>query len=296
MSTDGTWSRIPEDWNVEKFDGALPKFLYRYRQLSPASVNRVTSEILDEAVFLAGAGDLNDPDEGRIQWRIDGDREAAIRLIAGVLGSEGAYSRNPTDLIAKAWEIADNMIAHGTSVPKHTSDGLHKIISKLVRVVCFTIDPLNQPMWAHYGKYVDDGREISNGGLCIEYETQDSWRTAGLHPVEYRSPRPTINMLAREGLPMALAQAMRVKSVDWSYENEWRITSFLQSSPPWPTNLAENSRLQLSGSVRSVIFGLATPVNVIDEVASIVRSKSPNLRLMLVQRSPVDESLNLLNM
>lgn len=295
MSTDGTWSPIPEDWSVEKFSGTFPKFLYRYRQLSPASVgHRVTSEILDEAVFLAGAGDLNDPDEGRIQWRIDGDRESAIRLIAGVLGSEGPYSGNPTDLIARAWKIAANMVGHGTSVPKHISDGLHEIVSKLVRVVCFTTDPLNQPMWAHYGKYVDSDQEITNGGLCIEYEPQDSWRNAGLHPVEYRSPRPMINMLAREGLPMALAQAMRVKSVDWSYENEWRITSFLQAtSPPWPTNLAANSRLQLSGSVRSVIFGLATPVSVIDEVASIVRTNRPNLRLMRVQRSPVDESLNL---
>lgn len=298
MPIDGTWSPIAENWGVEKYDGPLPKFLYRYRQLSPVSIShRVNFEVLGEAVFLAGAGTLNDPDEGRIQWRVNGTRAAAVELVVGVLRSEEAYARNPTNLIAKAWEIADNMIENGALVPKHITDGMHEIVSKLVRVVCFTTDPLNQPMWAHYGKYVDGGHEISNGGLCIEYEVHGDWRNAGLHPVEYRASRPTVNMLSREGLPRAVAQAMRVKSADWSYEREWRITNFLEAErPPWPTNLEVNSKLQLTGAIRSVIFGLATPNDVIDEVVSIIRSKNSDLRLMRVQRDPIDESLTLSKM
>jgi hypothetical protein len=295
MSTDGAWLPIPENWSAEKYDGLLPKFLYRYRQLSPGNISyRVNFEVLEEAVFLAGAGALNDPDEGRIQWRIDGTRKDAIQLVAKVLASEGAYSGNPTDLVARAWEIAENMLANGPMVPKPIADGMHEIVSKLVRIVCFTDDPLNQPMWAHYGKHVDGDREISNGGLCIEYEVQDSWRGAGLHPVEYRQSRPTINMLLRENLPKQFAQAMRVKSEGWSYEREWRITSFLEAAPPWPDNLEANSKLQLSGSVRSVIFGLATPSSVLEEAVRIIRAKNSTIRLMRVQRSLIDESLVLL--
>jgi len=211
-----------------------------------------------------------------------------------VLAADSAYTDKPTDLIVKAWEIAESMVANGPVVPKHIVDCMHQIVSKTVRVVCFTDDPLNPPMWAHYGTYLNGNSMISNGGLCIEYEVQDSWRGPGLHSVDYWRSRPTINMLFPKQLSKQFAQAMRVKNEGWSYERKWRIAAFLQTAPPWQDGLEANSKLQLSGSVRSVIFGLATPTDILNEAVGMIRAKNSAIRLMRVQRNPIDQSLVLL--
>lgn len=287
MPTAGTWSPIPENWTALPFSGALPPTLFRYRPLSEGGVeNRLDFEVLDEAVFLAGADTLNDPDEGRIRWSAQGSFEIAVKVVMGALMAQNSGA-NPVDLLPKAWETARAMV-NNSNIPKETVDQMHAVLGKLLRIACFTTHPLNGPMWAHYGYFADgNGCVIPHGGVCIEYNVNESWRLAGLRPVEYAEKRPEINMLARDSLEAQFEYATRVKSPDWAYEDEWRLVAYIEAKPPWPLNLTTNSKLKLEGSVRSVILGLNANDSTTEKVIDTVRKKAPQIALKRVIR---DES------
>lgn len=50
------------------YDGPLPRDLYRYRSVGPATLDRLIDfELAEETIYLAALRDLNDPDEGRFR-------------------------------------------------------------------------------------------------------------------------------------------------------------------------------------------------------------------------------------
>lgn len=296
MPTTGTWLPISQGWNASPFAGTLPQTLYRYRSLSNDWVEkRLEFEVLDEAVYLAGADDLNDPEEGRVRWKAQGSFDVALKVVVKTLLEENRNA-NPTDLIARASEIARRMVDN-SSIPKGTVDQMSSILGKLVRIACFTTRPLNGPMWTHYGNFSDGNGSITpHGGLCIEYSIDESWRRAGLRPVEYREKRPEINMLERETLEAQFEYASRVKSPDWAYEDEWRLVAYIDAKPPWPGNLTTNSKLKLEGSVRSVILGLNAKGTAVEKLIDIVRKKSSKIALRRVIRDESTAALILVPM
>ncbi|MBN8766848.1 MAG: DUF2971 domain-containing protein [Thiobacillus sp.] len=102
------------------------------------------------------------------------------------------------------------------------------------RILCLTESPTHTAMWYHY---TDKYR-----GAVLEFRCDDALDSAWLaaRPVTYPPIKPAIytadgwaqlltthNALAIENL---LDVATYTKAPDWSYENEWRITSFKRSS------------------------------------------------------------------
>lgn len=287
MSTTGTWTSIPEGWSALPFTGALPTTLFRYRSLSDDGVEkRLDFEVLDEGVFLAGADTLNDPDEGRIRWSAKGIYKTAVEVVMNVLLAQNSGA-NPVELLPQAWTIARSIV-NSSKIPTETIDQMYAVLGKLLRIACFTTRPLNGPMWTHYGCFFNENREvIPHGGLCIEYEVNESWRMAGLWPVDYVEKRPEINLLARDSLETQFAYATRVKSPDWAYEDEWRLVAYIEAKPPWPINLTANSKLKMEGSVRSVILGLNAKGLAAQKVIDTIQKKAPQIALKRVIR---DES------
>ncbi len=98
------------------------------------------------------------------------------------------------------------------------------------RILCLAESPSHEAMWCHYAsKYTGAVFEFQ----CIE-ELDSAWFMA--KPVKYPETKPDV--YTAEGwakiLIMSHEKAIRAildvstytKSKDWSYENEWRITSF----------------------------------------------------------------------
>ena len=174
---------------------------------------------------------------------------------------------------------------------------MHQILGKLLRIACFTTRPLNGPMWTHYGNFSDgNGCITPHGGLCIEYAVDDSWRQAGLQPVEYVEKRPEVNILARDRIEAQLAYATRVKSPDWAYEEEWRLVGYLEAKPPWPDNLTTNSKLKLEGSVQSVILGLNAKGVATEKVIEAIRKKLPAIAVKRVIRDETTGGLKIVSL
>lgn len=294
MTSISNWSPLPQGWVASPFSGTLPSTLFRYRSLSNDWIReRLEFEVLEEAIFLAGADTLNDPDEGRVRWAVRGSFDVAIGVVMNVLLAQNK-GQNPIELIPQASAIAKAMVG-SSKVPKETAGQMHEILGKLLRIACFTTRPLNGPMWTHYGNYVDgNGGVTPHGGLCIEYEVDESWRFAGLRPVEYLESRPEINMLERGSLEAQFAHAVRVKSPDWAYEDEWRLVAYIEAKPPLPCNLATNSKLKLEGSIRSVILGLNANASIAEKVISAIQTKAPKLALKRVVRDELTGALTVL--
>ena len=58
----------PAERKYISYTGSLPSRLYRYRTISRSNLDRLIEfEVLEEAIYLAGMGELNDPDEGRFK-------------------------------------------------------------------------------------------------------------------------------------------------------------------------------------------------------------------------------------
>ncbi len=111
MEKTGVWNPIGENWTSLKFEGTLPSILYRYRKVKIDELERLIEfEVINECVFLAGIGQLNDPDEGRIRWVLDESNEAIYEYIKEVITKQNPFmSRVAIKVEAK--KITNRIIA-----------------------------------------------------------------------------------------------------------------------------------------------------------------------------------------
>lgn len=101
---------------------------------------------------------------------------------------------------------------------------------KDMRILCLTESPSHIAMWYHYAdKY---------RGVVIEFRCVDELASAWLiaKPVRYPEEKPEVytahgwvkimSMPNQDGTKAMMDIAMSTKSPDWSYEKEWRLSSF----------------------------------------------------------------------
>jgi hypothetical protein len=73
------------------------------------------------------------------------------------------------------------------------------VLERVQRVACFTTQAVNYSMWANYAKFVHPTNgPIDHGGICLEYQCDESWRNTTLHPVEYSDTVPEIDIVNRD--------------------------------------------------------------------------------------------------
>lgn len=109
---------------------------------------------------------------------------------------------------------------------------LHQDLIQKFRVACFTESPYSMLMWAHYAN--------NHKGFCIEYEIPPYTKEYlqlyhNLMPVIYSNERVSIlEQCVRSLQPPGLTETilwdiykygLLMKSMDWKYQNEWRLVS-----------------------------------------------------------------------
>lgn len=270
------WTLDDRSKKYISYDGPLPKNLYRYRSFSPATIDRLINfELLDEAIYLAALRDLNDPDEGRFRINFGTNYDDVLGFWRQAIASTEPNTTS-AEVEERSKILAQEVAASGYKVPNHVINYTRGVLEQIVRVACFTTQPTNYSMWANYAKYIDaTGNSTDHAGICIEYLCDEGYRNTTLHPVQYSDLVPEINVtnLSEEDL----VRAIYSKSLEWQCESEWRITSVIAAKPPFPSNLAANSKIKLEGAVRSVIFGLKTHESVIQTFVSRLQPLKPNI-------------------
>jgi hypothetical protein len=101
------------------------------------------------------------------------------------------------------------------------------------RITCFAETPYSMLMWSHYAR--------NHQGFCIEYETPvysddsaDLYHS--LFPVIYTDTRTDLTKLglilqetgtfSADGFWELYKYGLLCKSLDWKYQNEWRLVSY----------------------------------------------------------------------
>lgn len=147
------------------------------------------------------------------------------------------------------------------------------------RILCLTESPVHAAMWYHYADQYK--------GVVVELRCDDNLDSAWLaaKPVSYPSTKPAIytadgwaELLTTEqtiAMNRLLHSATFTKAPDWSYENEWRITSFGRPSDTGPFTDYRFNPLEIA----AVYFG--PYISTTDRVAiSMLADQYPAIRLV----------------
>ena len=268
------------------YQGEFPFALFRYRTVAPDTLDRLIDfEIAQDGIYLSALKDLNDPDEARFHLRFAGNGEDMVAYLwRGIRESQPFLSDEAVMAIAQKnfQELRDNNFVP----PDHVFHYTRHCLMHVLRVACFTTSPTNFSLWANYAKHKDaDGHAADHAGICIEYRCDKSWHVGALHPVRYSDDVPEINPVDRN--EEAFAQVLYMKSREWRGEEEWRISSVLQTAPPFEGNWQANCKIKIQGAVAAVIFGVSTPQETVEKFASRVKKVRPDIALKRVVRNPL---------
>lgn len=85
-------------------------------------------------------------------------------------------------------------------------------------VKCFTLDPLNPLMWAHYAD--------NHKGICVGYKLENFKNSFDYIPIRYSSSPPLSVVSSNpttEQIYLLALDTLMTKSLDWAYEKEFRV-------------------------------------------------------------------------
>lgn len=253
--------------------GPIPETLYRYRSLTSRDQYRnVLSEILNEQVYLASMKSLNDPDEGRLRIEFKKDTSAIYSYFYSSeierLGHVRA-SRLAADRVAE-------LVSTGYRLPVGVARIMRAEFGRRIRIACFTTLPTNFLMWANYATLCSHANNIGHAGICIEYAVSEDWRLHPFGPVTYTDVVPVYDPTTRD--ESALVKTYYMKSPEWSGESEWRITYVITGELRNDADANRHAMLRLPQSVRAVIFGMNTPLNIREKIIRDVRRVAPHIQ------------------
>jgi hypothetical protein len=187
------------------------------------------------------------------------DLEPKVRLIVDTV-KRGISAEVKAQLLVGLADSAETLRPTGQSM-----EALREMWRQWIpqfRILCLTESPAHAAMWYHYA---DQYR-----GVVLELRCDDELDSAwlGAKPVTYPTPKPAVytadgwaELLTTPGglaIEKLLTVATYTKAPDWSYENEWRITSFMR--PP-ETGLFTDYRLQPRELARVYLGPKISPVD-----------------------------------
>lgn len=237
-----TW--IDKYWSLmvqENFEEAIPlkadhfpDSFFKYRSLSDRTI-----EIIEENyMWLSEISSLNDPFECSIQF----DNDECLRLYYSSDQFKTNFNRKTGHTFTKE-EIRrltkSNKpfeeyikICKERDIPfKQTpEEQLNKVQSRWteivnetnqnLRICSFSLINDSLLLWSHYAN--------EHKGICIEYDFQEvDWVRTFIQPVNYKDVVHKIGIF-EDYTTMQMIGSSLIKSSDWKYEQEWRVTSFRQ--------------------------------------------------------------------
>lgn len=190
-------------------------------------------------VWLAEISSLNDPFECSIQF----DNDECLRSFYGshkfreifnVVSGEN-LSQSEIDRLTKSQEPYEEYLAlfkeKGYELKVSPEEQLKKVQSRWdeivkernrnLKICSFSLVKHSLLLWSHYSQ--------DHKGIAIEYDFIDSGSIrAFIQPIIYRDQIHKIGLFEEYNTMNMVASGL-IKSKEWSYEREWRITSFKQS-------------------------------------------------------------------
>ena len=217
-------------------DRNFPPSFFKYRSLTERNIKMIS----ESKIWLAEISSLNDPFECSLQF----DSNDSLRLFYGNKNFHETFkSKFGIELTQKEISKLTNSndphetykticLNKGISLNLSKEEQFRKIQNKWVEIIEETnenmricsFSELNSSLllWSHYAD--------EHKGICIEYNLaeEDEIRPF-LHPIVYREKIHKINTFEEFSVLTKIGSTL-IKSKDWEYESEWRLTIFKQQN------------------------------------------------------------------
>jgi hypothetical protein len=165
--------------------------------------------------------------------------------------------------------VKQRLATDSLKLAKDLQDNFPTFASKLVGVICFSSEPAQPLMWAHYAS--------AHTGLMLEFAAgcplfqEMGFLKVNFSQVDYPPDRtkPVFDPSKPTETLRQLEQIARRKSIDWKHEAEYRVIVELRR-----THTPDGSKLHLlpidPSWIMSVTFGLRCPEPLRTEVARLL--------------------------
>lgn len=226
---------------AENFEEAIPlkldnfpNLFFKFRKLSERTIETIEQNY----IWLAEISTLNDPFECSIQF----DNDECLRKY---YGSEDFYKffiqltgQKLTQQEIKKLKTVEKPFLEYANICKSRNipfiqspeDQIKKVqnrwdeiveeTNKNLRICSFSLNNNSLLLWSHYGD--------EHKGIAIEYDFLDvEYVRTFLQPVIYSNKVHKIGIF-EEYTTMQMIASSLIKSKDWEYEQEWRLTIFKQ--------------------------------------------------------------------
>lgn len=186
-------------------------------------------------------------------------------------------------VLVKCYETHDLGRAVANAIQEEYAD-YSKYLKSVFRIACFATTPYSQLMWG--GAYADNSK-----GFCLEYTVlpeDDAYHDIyyNLFPMIYCKVRPDITRtlvkakdqdISRETLWNIYSHGVLRKSIDWAFQNEWRLLLPIRSKNTEDYNVK-------FFPITKVYLGNRMPVAQRKEIIEICHEK--NIPYVGVKRNP----------
>ncbi|MFW5983397.1 MAG: DUF2971 domain-containing protein [bacterium] len=212
-----------------------PKTVYRYRNISVNSLHEASTS----SFYLAEPKLYNDPFDCNFKWYNDSSDDLKSHLTS--LGQV----------------VDESLLSEAIEANSLFQSNLNKEVQNL-GISCFTTDPMNKLMWAHYAN--------GHRGICLEYVCEGILASDSFKNVVYdRESTPILASLDLlkdlNKLEDFFDRIVFHKSPEWKYENEWRLMLIRP----------KERMVYLDSPVASVTFGLKCSLDDVNKTLNILR-------------------------
>jgi Protein of unknown function (DUF2971) len=256
----------------------MPRFIYKYFSLdleNSLSKKKLTDIVLKSQIWLSSPLGFNDPFDFRALVTLTENPQKKRRFFedsAKLVTEKGPrYQKRLDDAIRWLTEETINN-------PNFINDKFNRSLDKF-GACCFSRDPRNILMWAHYSQ--------SHTGVCLQFEVaRDINIFAKLNKVNYRKDYPKLIWpYAEDDL---VEKVIHSKYDIWTYEQEMRYVK---------PNGANTSLQFRCDALTGVILGANFPDSSLDYIKSIFKERKvkflPGLKVYKAKCNQNDYKMSL---
>lgn len=244
---------IYEGFDMDK-NIILNNCLFRYRKLNETDADRNMAAFKENKLYFSTPSNFNDPYDTLLYVDIkelvktisnnwDIGMESYVKKLKGVNSLIGGYA----DMIYHVKTLRSQVTQEYFSNVQNFIDQLKTNVRNNAKIICFSTECLSMLMWVHYSDnhkgYVlaYDKREIEEAEgygkngivvgktrlLAVNYSDKRINMTEEVHSYLLKHKLPSFENLDKihEISQGVLKRFISEKSLDWSYEKEWRLVS-----------------------------------------------------------------------
>ena len=248
----------------------MPDSLFKYKSAN----NHIYDLICDDLLFLEKIERLNDPYEAQLFYDIEKIAKEFSFKNRKVVKKELDGGEIEAEYYKEMDDDGKNEL---NSIIHEINDKLKNMIS----INCLSERNDINPLWAHYA---DNHR-----GICIEYDLKNcgnNFLKTLCFPVNYveknDSTEDLISLIVYKNFDEwhFLYKSADTKSIDWKYENEWRIV-FIENDRNFTDFYSSNKHYATFIEPKSIYLGLKIDEEVKRRIMDICKFRKINLYRMV---------------